>query len=62
VLLSLLTANMAAFFIGSDVEKMEQDEKYADRHLKEISARLERIERLLEDRQVAKRDRHDNPN
>ncbi|TAN71464.1 MAG: ion transporter [Gallionella sp.] len=56
VLLSLLTANMAAFFIGSDVEKMEQEEKEADRHLKEISARLERIERLLEERQVVKRD------
>ncbi len=50
VLLSLLTANLAAFFIGSDVEKMEQEEKVADRHLKEISARLDRIERLLEQR------------
>lgn len=48
VLISLLTANLAAFFIGSDVEKMEQEEKEADRLLKEISARLERIERLLE--------------
>ncbi|MDH4216093.1 MAG: potassium channel family protein [Gallionella sp.] len=50
VLLSLLTANLAAFFIGGDVEKMEQEEKEADRHLREISARLERIERLLEQR------------
>ncbi|MDH4235439.1 MAG: potassium channel family protein [Gallionella sp.] len=50
VLLSLLTANLAAFFIGSDVEKMEREEKEADRHLKEISARLDRIERLLEQR------------
>ena len=49
VLLSLLTANLAAFFIGGDVEKIEQDEKEADRLLKEISARLERIERLLEE-------------
>ena len=48
VLISLLTANLAAFFIGSDVEKMEREEKEADRLLKEISARLERIERLLE--------------
>ena len=50
VLLSMLTANLAAFFIGSDVEKMEHEEKEADRHLKEISARLDRIERLLEQR------------
>jgi len=50
VLLSLLTANLAAFFIGGDVEKVEQEEKEADRLLREISARLERVERLLEDR------------
>ncbi|OGS95344.1 MAG: hypothetical protein A3H31_07080 [Gallionellales bacterium RIFCSPLOWO2_02_FULL_57_47] len=50
VLLSLVTANLAAFFIGSDVEKIEQEEREADRHLKEISARLDRIERLLEQR------------
>ncbi|MBI5437626.1 MAG: two pore domain potassium channel family protein [Nitrosomonadales bacterium] len=50
VLISLLTANMAAFFIGGDVEKMEKEEKEADRQLKEISARLDRIERLLEER------------
>jgi voltage-gated potassium channel len=50
VLLSLLTANLAAFFIGADVDKVEKEEKEADRHLKEISARLDRIERLLEQR------------
>jgi len=50
VLLSMLTANLAAFFIGGDVEKMEREEQEADRQLKEISARLERIERLLEER------------
>ena len=49
VLLSLLTANLAAFFIGGDVEKIEREEQEADRQLKEISARLERIERLLEE-------------
>jgi voltage-gated potassium channel len=54
VLLSLLTANLAAFFIGSDVEKVERDEKEADRMLRDISARLARIERLLEERQSAK--------
>jgi len=50
VLLSMLTANLAAFFIGGDVEKMEQEEQETDRQLREISARLERIERLLEER------------
>jgi len=49
VLLSMLTANLAAFFIGGDVEKMEREEQEADRQLKEISARLERIERLLQE-------------
>jgi len=53
VLLSLLTANLAAFFIGRDVEKVEQDEKEADRMLKDITARLERIEHRL-DEQSAK--------
>lgn len=57
VLLSLLTANLAAFFIGSDVEKMEQDEKSTDRHLREITVRLERIERLLEEQQGDKEER-----
>jgi len=48
VLLSLLTANLAAFFIGSDVEKIEEEERESDRLLKDISARLERVERMLE--------------
>jgi voltage-gated potassium channel len=50
VLISLLTANLAAFFIGGDVEKVEQEEREADRRLADIAARLERIERLLEER------------
>lgn len=54
VLLSLLTANLAAFFIGSEVEKVERDEKDSDRLLKDISARLERIEHKLEEWQSAK--------
>lgn len=49
VLLSLLTANLAAFFIGSDVEKVEKEEKEADRLLKDVSARLERIEQRLDE-------------
>jgi voltage-gated potassium channel len=56
VLLSLLTANLAAFFIGSDVEKLEHEEREADRLLKQMSVRLERIERLLEEQQ--KNSRH----
>ncbi len=55
VLLSLLTANMAAFFIGSDVEKVEREEKEVDHLLKDISARLERIERRLDDIQSIKK-------
>jgi voltage-gated potassium channel len=50
VLLSLLTANLAAFFIGGDVEKVEREEREADRLLADIAARLERVERLLEER------------
>ena len=46
----MLPANPAAFFIGGDVDKMEHEENEADRHLKDISARLDRIERLLEQR------------
>lgn len=48
VLLSLLTANLAAFFIGGDVDKLEKEEKHNDHLLREMSARLERIERMLE--------------
>lgn len=52
VLISLLTANLAAFFIGSDVEKVEHEEEHAEHMLKDISQRLERIERLLEQRKL----------
>lgn len=48
VLLSLLTANLAAFFIGSDVENVEREERQADRLLQEISGRLDHIEQQLE--------------
>jgi len=51
VLLSLLTANFAAFFIGSDVEKVEKEERNAEQKLDEISQRLERIEQLLQQKQ-----------
>jgi len=49
VLISLLTANLSAFFIGSDVEKIEEEERETDRLLKDMSARLDRIERMLEE-------------
>lgn len=51
VLLSLLTANLAAFFIGGDVEKIEKEEKESERLLKVISARLDHIERMLQSQQ-----------
>ncbi len=53
VLLSLLTANLAAFFIGSDVKQVEQEERQADRLLQEISGRLDRIEHQLENLDAA---------
>jgi voltage-gated potassium channel len=51
VLLSLLTANLAAFFIGNDVEKLESGESEQNVMLKDITARLERIEKQLQDQQ-----------
>lgn len=50
-LISLLTANLAAFLIGSEVEKVEKEEKEADVLLKDLAARMERIEHLLEQSQ-----------
>ncbi|MFH2135654.1 MAG: potassium channel family protein [Pseudomonadota bacterium] len=51
VLISMLTANLAAFFIGSDVEKIETEEKESERLLKVISTRLDHIERMLQAQQ-----------
>lgn len=60
VVLSLLTASLAAFFIGGDVEKVEQEEKETDRLLKEMATRLEHIEQLLQEQsQGTQQDRHD---
>ncbi|MEQ1601664.1 MAG: ion transporter [Methylophilaceae bacterium] len=47
VLVSLLTANLSAFLIGSEVKKVEKEEKQVDVQLKQIAERLENIERLL---------------
>jgi len=46
-LISLLTANLAAFLIGSEVEKVEQEERESDKLLREILVRLERLEDRL---------------
>jgi len=48
VLLSMLTANLAAFFIGSDVDKVTDNETDTNRMLKDISARLAHLEQLIE--------------
>ena len=48
VLISLFTANLSAFLIGSEVEKVEKEEKQADVLLKDVAERLDRIEKLLE--------------
>lgn len=45
-LISLLTANLAAFLIGSEVEKVEQEEKESDKLLHQILERLDRLEEM----------------
>jgi len=47
VLVSLLTANLSAFFVGADVQKIEREERDTGVLLQDIAARLERIERHL---------------
>lgn len=55
VLVTVFTANLSAFLIGGDVKKVEREvekEEYvSEQKLQEINARLERIERLLEEQQ-----------
>ncbi|HEY7985666.1 MAG TPA: potassium channel family protein [Methylophilaceae bacterium] len=55
VLISLMTAHLSVFLIGSEVEKVEdsvhqvgKDEKLHDAMLKDMAVRLDRIEKLLE--------------
>jgi len=48
VIVSLLTASLSAFLIGSEVEKVEREERQADVLLKEIAQRLESIEQRLQ--------------
>jgi voltage-gated potassium channel len=54
VLISLMTANLSAFLIGSEVEKVEKEEKVEESMLRDLSARLDRIEKLLEQQTAAK--------
>jgi len=51
VLVSLLTANLSAFIIGGEVEKVEKEERKEEHLLVEVNARLERIEKLLAEQQ-----------
>ena len=48
VLISLMTANLSAFLIGSEVEKVEKEEKVEELVLHDLVKRLDRIEQLLE--------------
>jgi voltage-gated potassium channel len=48
VFFSLITANIAAFFVRRDVEKVERKEGELAYRIKELQAQLERIERLFE--------------
>jgi voltage-gated potassium channel len=49
VLISLLTANLAAFLIGGEVQKVEREERKADVLLRDIVQRLERVEHMLQE-------------
>lgn len=48
VLISLLTANLAAFLIGGEVRKVEREEREADIMLRDIAQRLQRVEQMLQ--------------
>jgi voltage-gated potassium channel len=50
-LISLLTANLAAFLIDREVEKVEHEEQQADKLMHEVLLRLERLEALMLDQQ-----------
>lgn len=54
VLVAVITANLSALLIGSEVEKVERevekDERETDALMRDIVARLERIERRLDER------------
>jgi len=55
VLVTVFTANLSALLIGGDVQKIERevekDEHESEAGLREVMARLDRIERLLEEQQ-----------
>jgi hypothetical protein len=56
---SLLTANISAYLIGGEVKKMENEEKDAEKLLREIVIRLDRIEQKLADTPTHKNDASD---
>jgi len=54
VLLSLVTANLAAYFVEKEVEKdvekeTKDEEKYLDKVIKRLDSRLDKIERQLQE-------------
>ena len=55
VLVTVFTANLSALLIGGDVRKVEREvekeEQLSEANLNEVMARLDRIERLLEEQQ-----------
>lgn len=59
VLVSLLTANISAYLIGGEVKKMENEEKDAEKLLREIVIRLDRIEQKLASTPTHKNDASD---
>lgn len=51
VLISLFTANLSAYLIGAEVDKVEKEEKATDVLLQEVLERLARVEGLLQQQQ-----------
>jgi len=52
VFFSLISANIAAFLVRRDVEKVERKEGTLDHQIKDVQAQLDRIERSIERLQV----------
>lgn len=60
ILVSLMTANLSAYLIGSEVEKVEKEEKVEEKMIQDVQKRLERIEKLLE-QQIRESPSRDSP-
>ena len=52
IFFSLITANIAAFLVRRDVEKVERKEGTLDHQIKDVQAQLDRIEQSIERLQV----------